>query len=66
MDLQEFEQKTRDNLHHALDQLQTATLLLSALELHLLESGNTVKQLSRTIETYITSQRDQTEVTQNS
>jgi hypothetical protein len=66
MDLQEFEQKTRDSLHHALDQLQTATLLLSALELHLLESGDTIKQLSRTIETYTTSHQDQTELTQNS
>lgn len=66
MNLQEFESQTRDSLHRALDQLQTATLLLSALELHLMESGNTVKHLSRTIETFITTNQDTTEVTQSS
>jgi hypothetical protein len=58
MNLQEFERQTRDSIHRALDQLQTATLLLSALEIHLQESGDTVKNLSRTIETFIIDQRD--------
>lgn len=66
MNLQEFESQTRDSLHRALDQLQTATLLLSALELHILESGDTVKHLSRTIETFINTNQDPAEVTQNS
>lgn len=58
MNIDEFEAQTRDQLERALNQLQTATLLLSALEMQISESGNTVKDLSRVIETFITSQRD--------
>ncbi len=58
MNLQEFESKTRDGIERALNQLQTATLLLSALEIQILESGNTVQDLSRTIETFIASNQD--------
>lgn len=62
MNLQEFERQTRDSIHRALDQLQTATLLLSALEIQIQESGDTVKNLSHTIETFITTQRDQDDI----
>ncbi|MCY7273860.1 MAG: hypothetical protein LH702_08940 [Phormidesmis sp. CAN_BIN44] len=58
MNIDEFEAQTRDQLERALNQLQTSTLLLSALEMQISESGNTVKDLSRVIETFITSQRD--------
>ncbi|MGV0024379.1 hypothetical protein [Phormidesmis priestleyi] len=57
MNLDEFESQTRDSLERALNQLQTATLLLSALELQILESGNTIKTLSRVIETFVTDSR---------
>ncbi len=58
MDLNEFEAQTRDQLERALNQLQTSTLLLSALEMQISESGDTVKDLSRVVETFITHQRD--------
>lgn len=62
MNLQEFERQTRDSIHQALEQLQTATLLLSALEIHIQESGNIVKNLSHTIETFIIDRRDQDDI----
>lgn len=58
MDINEFESQTRDSLEKALNQLQTATLLLSALELQLVESGNTVREISSFIEAFVTSQRN--------
>lgn len=58
MNLQEFESQTRSNIERALTQLQTATLLLSALEIQILESGDTVKNLSLTIEQFINTHRD--------
>jgi hypothetical protein len=61
MNLDEFESQTRDSLEKALNQLQTATLLLSALELQILESGNTIKTLSRVVETFVTDNRRQDE-----
>lgn len=64
MNLDEFESQTRDSLEEALNQLQTATLLLSALELQILESGNTIKTLSRVVETFITDKRRDSETSQ--
>jgi hypothetical protein len=58
MNLEEFEHQTRETLARALDQLHTATLLVSALERQILESGNTVKDLSLAIENYVTSQAE--------
>ncbi len=58
MNLQEFEIRTRSNIERALTQLQTATLLLSALEIQILESGDTVKNLSLTIEQFISTHPD--------
>ncbi|PSB16060.1 hypothetical protein C7B65_22815 [Phormidesmis priestleyi ULC007] len=58
MNIDEFEAQTRDSLERALNQLQTATLLLAALEIQVLESGNTIKDLSQIVETFIAQQRD--------
>jgi hypothetical protein len=58
MNLDEFESQTRDSLEKALNQLQTATLLLSALELQILDSGKTLQDLSRAVETYVTENRE--------
>ena len=58
MDIDEFEAQTRDQLDRVLNQLQTATLLLSSLEMQVLESGNTIQNLSRVVETFITQQRN--------
>ena len=62
MNLQEFESQTRNSIERALTQLQTATLLLSALEIQILESGDTVKNLGLTIEQFITSHQDEAPV----
>ncbi|NJR50276.1 MAG: hypothetical protein HC780_12620 [Leptolyngbyaceae cyanobacterium CSU_1_3] len=58
MNLDEFESQTRNSLEQALNQLQTATLLLSALELQILDSGKTLQDLSRAVETYVTENRE--------
>ncbi|MBD1844845.1 hypothetical protein H6F89_15870 [Cyanobacteria bacterium FACHB-63] len=58
MNLQEFESQTRTSIERALNQLQTATLLLSALEIQIQESGDTVKSLSLTIEQFINTHPD--------
>jgi hypothetical protein len=57
MTLEEFESQTRDSLEKSLNHLQTAMLILSSLEVQILESGNAVKDLSIAIEAYITSQQ---------
>ncbi len=62
MNINEFEAQTRDRLERALNQLQTATLLIATLELQVSESGNTIKDLSRVIETFITQQKGSTEI----
>jgi hypothetical protein len=59
MTLEEFESQTRDSLEKSLNHLQTAMLILSSLEVQILESGNAVKDLSIAIEAYITSQQDE-------
>ncbi|MBW4537579.1 MAG: hypothetical protein KME43_00380 [Myxacorys chilensis ATA2-1-KO14] len=66
MNLDEFESQTRESLEIALNQLQAAMLLLSSVESQILESGNTVKELGRTIETYIASQQNGVEVSARS
>ena len=58
MNIDEFESQARDRLERALNQLQTATLLLAALEMQVLESGNAIKGLSNVVETFIVQQRD--------
>lgn len=59
MTLEEFESQTRDSLEKSLNHLQTAMLMLSSLEVQILESGNAVKDLSIAIEAFITSQQDE-------
>jgi hypothetical protein len=59
MTLEEFESQTRDSLEKSLNHLQTAMLILSSLEVQILESGNAVKDLSIAIEAYITSQQNE-------
>ena len=58
MNIDEFEAQMRDSLERVLNQLQTATLMLTALETQILESGDTIKNLSSVIETFIAQQRE--------
>ena len=57
MNLDEFDGNTRDSLEKALNQLQTATLLVSALETQLFEAGHTIQDFSGLIERLVI-QRD--------
>lgn len=57
MNIDEFEAQTRDSLERALNRLQTAISLLAALEMQILESGNTIQDLSRVVEAFISQQR---------
>jgi len=63
MNLEEFESQTRSSIERALTHLQTATLLLSALEIQIVESGDSVKNLSLTIEQFINANRDESSIT---
>ncbi|MCY7322698.1 MAG: hypothetical protein LH660_13080 [Phormidesmis sp. CAN_BIN36] len=58
MNIDEFEAQIRDSLENALNQLQTATLMLTTLERQVLESGNSIKTLSGVVETFIAQQRE--------
>ena len=58
MNIDEFEAQARDSLERALNRLQTAISLLAALEMQILESGNTIQDLSRVVEAFISQQRE--------
>jgi hypothetical protein len=57
MDLEQFESQVREAIDQALNQLQAATLLSAQLETQISETGRSVQDLSRSIETFITEQR---------
>jgi hypothetical protein len=54
---QEFEAQARDVLEQALNQLNTATLLLAQLETQIGAAGTTVQVLSHIIETFTSENR---------
>ena len=56
----------RDSLERVLNQLQTATLMLTTLETQVLESGDTIKTLSGAVETFIAHQREKDSVSRPS
>jgi hypothetical protein len=49
---EEFQAQARDIIDQALNQLNTATLLLAQLEIQIVGAGTTVQTLSQTIETF--------------
>ncbi|NJR65401.1 MAG: hypothetical protein HC772_08935 [Leptolyngbyaceae cyanobacterium CRU_2_3] len=59
MDLEMFESRTRDTIEQALNRLQTATLLAAQLETQVFETGQSVQDLSRLVETFLAEQRQQ-------
>jgi ferritin-like metal-binding protein YciE len=61
MNLEEFEAQIRDGLEQALNQLQTATLLVAQLETQISETGHSVQNLSRIVESFLSDQRQQRE-----
>jgi hypothetical protein len=50
MEIESLESQTQAALAQVLNDLQTATLMASALERQLLEAGLTIKQLAQTVE----------------
>ncbi|OLP16940.1 hypothetical protein BST81_18290 [Leptolyngbya sp. 'hensonii'] len=53
MNLEEFEQQSQEAVEKALNELQTATLLLAELENQVAAAGNSVRSLSQLIEALI-------------
>lgn len=65
MNLNEFETQTRDSIEQALNQLNTATLMVARLEVQLSEAGRTIQILSRQIEEFLAEQRNSPENNQS-
>lgn len=59
MNLEEFEAQTRTTLEQALNQLQSATLMVNRLERQLSEAGRTIQALSLQIESFVAQQQQQ-------
>jgi hypothetical protein len=65
MDLEQFYAQARESIEQALNQLQTATLLAAQLETEISETGRSVQSISRTIETFVIAQRQQSSASDN-
>lgn len=59
MTLEEFESQSREELEQALNQLQTATLLVAELSTQIAQAGGVVQALSQRIETFVAQQKGQ-------
>ncbi len=59
MNLEDFEAQTRTTLEQALNQLQSATLMVNRLERQLSDAGRTIQALSLQIESFIAQQQQQ-------
>lgn len=57
MNLNEFEAQARDSIEQALNQLNTATLMVARLEVQLSETGRSIQILSQQIEEFLAEQR---------
>lgn len=61
MNLEEFEQQSREAIEQTLNQLHTASLLAGQLENQITETGSRIQQLSRIIEAFVAQQKQNTE-----
>jgi tRNA uridine 5-carbamoylmethylation protein Kti12 len=59
MNLEEFEVQSQSAIEEILNHLQTTNLLVTQAEEHVEELGQSVQNLSRLIEEFITQQRSQ-------
>jgi|GEM_PF-1036307 len=57
MNIKDFESEYRDAMDETLNQLQTATLLLSQVEHQIAQIGNCVQSLSHRVEEFIIQQK---------
>lgn len=65
MNVNEFEAQARDSIELALNQLNTATLMVARLEVQLAEAGRTIQILSQQIEEFVADQRQSPENNQS-
>ncbi len=56
MNVQEFESQYRDAMDETLNELQTAVLLLAQLQRQISQIGNSLQNLSQSVEEYISNQ----------
>lgn len=54
MNIQDFESHYRDAISQTLNELQTAVLLLAQVQIKINQIGNSVQNLSQSVEDYIT------------
>lgn len=59
MNIEEFENQYRNSIDEALNQLQTAVLLLAQLEDRITVIGQDLQNLSQTVEEFVTEQRSE-------
>lgn len=59
MNLNEFETQFRDETDVALNQLQTVTLLIAQLQIQHDSAAESLQNLTRLVETFITQQREE-------
>lgn len=57
MNLQEFESTYREAMDEALNELQTAVLLLAQVQRKIYEIGNSVQHLSESVEEFINNEK---------
>ncbi|BAZ47863.1 hypothetical protein JMG10_41120 [Nostoc ellipsosporum NOK] len=57
MNLQEFESTYREAMDEALNELQTAVLLLAQVQQKIYEIGNSVQHLSESVEEFINNEK---------
>ncbi|MBH8565710.1 hypothetical protein I8748_26645 [Nostoc sp. CENA67] len=57
MNLQEFESTYRQAMDEALNELQTAVLLLAQVQQKIYEIGNSVQHLSESVEEFINNEK---------
>lgn len=59
MNLEEFEDQSRETIEQTLNQLHTAALLAGQLETQIAETGRQIQHLSRVIEAFVAQQKAQ-------
>ncbi|NJL84798.1 MAG: hypothetical protein HC886_00555 [Leptolyngbyaceae cyanobacterium SM1_1_3] len=57
MNIQDFEGRYREEMGEILNQLQTVVLLSSQIEARITRIGNSIQQLSQTVESFIREQK---------
>ncbi|NEQ29704.1 MAG: hypothetical protein F6K04_01685 [Leptolyngbya sp. SIO4C5] len=59
MNIQDFEVRYREEIGEILNQLQTVVLLSSQIEARIARIGDSIQQLSQTVESFMTEQKQE-------